>query len=87
MAIVYKLDQDGGFTCGDTETRMTAYAFPTSPYAPAAKKRAKNVAAEMMAHGRDWVRFIPSDIENEFHSRNWARLEGPMGAKGQFDGS
>ncbi len=43
MAIVYKLDQDGGFTCGDTETRMTAYAFPTSPYATAAKKRAKKI--------------------------------------------
>jgi hypothetical protein len=48
--ILFKLDAQGGFTCGDTETGRTAYAYPTSSHAQAAKKQPELVAAKMMAN-------------------------------------
>jgi hypothetical protein len=30
MAHAYKLDADGGFSCGNTKTGVTAYAYPTN---------------------------------------------------------
>jgi hypothetical protein len=50
MAILFKLDAKGGFTCGDTETGRTAYAYPHSPNARAAKYDPALVASEMMAN-------------------------------------
>ena len=38
MAIIYKIEADGGFVCGDTNTGLTAYAYPTSPHASNAAK-------------------------------------------------
>jgi hypothetical protein len=50
MSILYKLDAQGGFTCGDTETGRTAYAYPTSISADDAKHDPLRVARRMMKH-------------------------------------
>ena len=50
MAIVHKLDCHGGFTVGDTETRKTAYAYPTSTHARRARRHALVEATEMLTH-------------------------------------
>lgn len=49
MGIVYKLDAKGGFTAGDTVSKRTAYAYPSSPNAKAAKKNPLLVATQMMS--------------------------------------
>jgi hypothetical protein len=48
MAVIHNFDDDGAFLAADTQTRRTAYAYPTSAHAVAAKKDAKRPAAEMM---------------------------------------
>jgi hypothetical protein len=48
MTIVYKLDAEGGFICGDTETGRTAYAYPSSAQARLAKADPAPVARGMM---------------------------------------
>ena len=72
MAIVFKLEADGGFVAGDEKTGMTAYAYPTSPHATEAKRAPAKVAAEMLhaewAHMRDY----PS--VQDYDKRNWGRL-------------
>lgn len=50
MTIVYKRDCHGGFTVGDTETRKTAYAYPTSTHACRARRYALAEATEMLRH-------------------------------------
>jgi len=74
MAIVYLLDDEGGFTAGNTETRITCYAYPTSTYATAARKGQKRlaIATEML---RD-ERRIGAYYEAEYDERNWARING-----------
>ena len=48
MSILYRLDRQGGFTVGDTETKITAHAYPTSDHAETAMKRPAEVAALMI---------------------------------------
>ncbi len=45
--ILYELDEEGGFTVFDERTGLSSYAYPTSPYAIAAKTKPAAVAAEM----------------------------------------
>ena len=70
MAIVYKLDEHGGFTAGDTETRVTSYAYPTSTYATQARRAPEMVANEMVRmetrHG--------FAHEIEYDARHWVVL-------------
>ena len=70
MAIVYTFDKDGAFVAGDTETRITVYAYPTSIHALGAKRHAKAVARIMIEeetrHGLAH--------EMEYDARNWERL-------------
>ncbi len=73
MAILHKLMADGGFLCGDTETGMTAYAYPTSTYAVAARKKPEGVAAEMIAHEHAFCRTIPSIKDGD--ARHMAELQ------------
>lgn len=75
MTLRFKLLDDGAFVCGDTETSVTAYAYPTSAYATEAQRCGHDVATEMMekaawraAKGQDNSRFI------KFDSSNWERL-------------
>ncbi len=50
----FRMMPDGGFVCGDTVSRVTAYAYPTSCNARAAMRKPENVALEML---RDAVKF------------------------------
>jgi hypothetical protein len=69
--IVHKLLPDGGFVCGDTETRITSYAYPTSTHATSAKRNPTKVAAEMMANQ---VRYgLPHEVA--YDELMWGRLE------------
>jgi hypothetical protein len=73
----YLLLQDGGFVCGDPITRITAYAYPTSENAKAAKRHPSNVARMMLSKE---ALFRPSvhprvDIAG-YDARNWDRLSG-----------
>lgn len=69
--IFHKLDKDGGFTAGDSESRMTSYAFPTSTHANRAKQSPMEVAEEMLAnetrHG--------FDHEFRYDDSNWCKLQ------------
>lgn len=69
MAVIHKLGADGSFTAGDTESRLTSYAYPTSPHADAARKKPERTAAAMMRQER------PSLTRGEYDRRNWQRLE------------
>lgn len=73
MAIVWKLDQSGGFLCGDTESRLTSYAYPTSVHACAAKRKPEAVAREMIAGEWASLRVLP-DIK-AYDLRHWKELE------------
>ena len=80
MAVTYKQTENGGFVCGDTDTRRTSYAYPTSPYATLARKMPDRIAADMMAAtnrftvtGRGVV--AGTDALTEYDARNWAVLE------------
>ncbi|MGE4043405.1 MAG: hypothetical protein AB7F35_01030 [Acetobacteraceae bacterium] len=48
MAVIYNFDDNGAFLAADTQTRRSAYAYPTSPHAAAAKKNGKKIAHAMM---------------------------------------
>jgi hypothetical protein len=52
----YRMMPDGGFVCGDTVSRATAYAHPTSSHAKAAVSKPESVAMEML---RGAVKFKP----------------------------
>lgn len=67
MAILSKMDRDGGFTVGDTNTGMTGYAYPTSTHAVAARRKPERVRDEM-------ARRMSSAPWPEYHQRNWTRL-------------
>ena len=71
MAIVYRAEPDGGFVCGDTITRATSYAYPTSTYATAAKRKPDRVALEMAHRAR---RNTVTPERAEYDARNWVRL-------------
>lgn len=73
MAIHFKILLDGAFVAGDDETGFTSYAYVTSAYAVAGKRKPLKVATAMMhgetaschqtAHGR------------EYDARNWETLK------------
>ncbi len=73
--IAYRLLPDGGFVVGDIETGATAYAYATSPNADEAKRHPERVALRMRASAIATLnyKFRGSD---EWHMRNWAKLEG-----------
>ena len=48
MNILYKLDDQGGFTTADTDTGRTCYAYPTSYHAEQAKTNPQDTARYMM---------------------------------------
>ena len=74
MAIVYKLDSDGGFTCGDTESRVTVYAYPTSPMASSAKRDPLATATvRLERENRASFRGSPL-IVADYDARNWRVL-------------
>lgn len=70
--IVYSLLPDGGFVCGDTESRLTSYAYPSSINALAAKKYPQAVAILMVAGESEWTR--EGNFAKEYDNRNWVKL-------------
>jgi len=70
MAQVFKLLLDGGFVCGDTESRVTSYAYPTSEHAVLAKRDAAKVAATMLGAERRYG--MPH--EADYDARMWRKL-------------
>ena len=74
MAIVFKLDAQGGFTCGDTETKLTAYAYPTSQWADRSRKHPEPVAVEMLSD-EAWRKPADNMWRRDYDKRNWQRLE------------
>ena len=69
MAIIFKMEANGGFVCGDTETGLTAYAYPTSQNASDAKHNAANVATRMLS-----TRKLGDTDHSDYDKRNWGRL-------------
>lgn len=45
----YGFDKSGGFAVVDDEKRVSAYAYPSSVHAKAAKRNPEAVASEMLA--------------------------------------
>lgn len=75
MAIVHKLLPGGGFVVGDTITRQTAYAYPTSSHAATARLRnADAVATEMAREANENPKVCPPHILDPYNARNWAKL-------------
>lgn len=77
MAILYLIDEQGGFLCGDTLTGITEYAYPTSDHATAAKRDPEGVARTMLAKAwRPPETFQPLATElQERDRRRIARLK------------
>lgn len=76
MTVVFKLDEQGGFTAGDTVTRVTVYAYPTSPIAQRAKRDPAKVAAARLARENAYSFRGSPVIVAEHDARNWSKLEG-----------
>ena len=74
MAIVYTFDKDGGFAVGDTETRITVYAYPTSNHAEDAKCHAEAVANIMIEEETRCGSGYGKEYQMEYDARNWERL-------------
>lgn len=72
MDVVFKMLDDGGFVAGDRDSEMTSYAYPSSPYALAAKNYPKLVAEDMLASERIHYRNVPAVKEHD--DRNWRLL-------------
>lgn len=72
--IIYKTDALGGFVVGDTFTRHTAYALPSSPYAHEATQVPDLIARCMVASANVFAAVISPRVVVEQNNRNWARL-------------
>jgi len=68
--IKFNLDTDGGFTCGDTATGLTCYAYPSSTYATQAKRKPFSTAVEMLHAERRYG--LPH--EAAYDARQWVKL-------------
>ena len=82
MAKLFKIDDQGGFVCGDPDTRITAYAYPSSEHAVQAARstvHAAKVASAMLLQETAWrnsalLQSLPTDIAAQ-DARNWAKLQ------------
>ena len=72
--MAYRLLPDGGFVCGDSATGLTAYAYPCSAHAEAARRAPLATAQAMLAGEQRAFRVFES--VREFDDLNWLRLEG-----------
>ena len=71
--IVLGFTADGGFVAGDTVTKRTSYAYPTSIHATTAKRHPIETAREMMAQANG-DQLYNSKVCVEYHERNWQAL-------------
>lgn len=68
--IVFRMDAQGGFTAGDTVTRLTAYCYPTSFNAVIARKQPERIAHELIKGAKLFATLDRADYD----ARNWATL-------------
>lgn len=73
MTIKFKILPDGGFVAGDTESGLTSYAYPSSPYAISARKNPAKVAATMI-RGEGALSRTYSEHAKEYDRKNWETL-------------
>ncbi len=78
MATIYKFDAAGGFVVGDTATRHTSYALPSSPYARDARRAAETIAQVMVVGANAFAAVLPAWIVAERNALNWARFREPQ---------
>lgn len=74
MSIIHRMDKQGGFIVGDTATRATCYAYPTSTHATNARKFPEKVAHEMISQENKFRTDVPGFTGVENDTRNWSRL-------------
>lgn len=74
MTIVFKLLPDGAFVAGDTESKQTCYAFPSSSSATSARKSPERVAADMMKRESVLSDAMRDRVAVGYDARNWERL-------------
>ena len=67
--IVFFLLPDGGFVCGNTESRVTSYAYPSSPYANCAINAPKTAAIRMLEDESANLRM--NQAVRKYDTRNW----------------
>lgn len=73
--IYYHLGADGSFVAGDSVTRVTSYAFPTSTHATKARRSPASVAKEMLDQENEFSsRAMIGDHVQQYDERNWTRL-------------
>ena len=70
--IRFKLETNGAFIAGDTETGRTVYAYPSSTHATQAKWHPKTVAAKMMTAENSAGKW--RDAFDDYDLRNWTRI-------------
>ncbi len=78
MAIMFKIEADGGFLAGDTATGRTMYAYPTSPAAEQGARSPLAAAGLMLDR---WWGPVSVDAHTQLgadlirqHIAHWARL-------------
>jgi len=71
--VVFARDAVGGFVAGDTKTRVTAYAYPSSPNAVAARLDPRGVAADMLA--QENLTFTLGGMRSDYDRANWEVLD------------
>jgi hypothetical protein len=70
--IVYRFTPDGGFVAGDTESRLTAYAYPDSTCATQAKRNPPLIARHMISQESASFRKLAS--VRDYDARNWQEM-------------
>jgi len=70
--VVWLMDDDGGFTAGDTATGRTGYAYPTSTHATLACRNPGATARKMMRAAAASIG--TPHIVAECDARNWRRI-------------
>jgi hypothetical protein len=80
--IFHRVDAEGGFVCGESDSRITAYAYPTSEHARQAGRGmayASKVATEMLERETAFREILALRPDTSAYvkaqdDRNWVRL-------------
>lgn len=77
MAIIFKVEDDGGFVCGDLGSRITAYAYPTTRHAVDAARSPSDarMTAEIMLSAEVSYRALGCRTQGTIYDDdNWVTL-------------
>lgn len=80
--ILFYTRPDGAFVAGDTRTGITSYAYPTSHHAQAARTRAAQTAARMLAEEMNRSRIPEANGQRERAFKRDAELLAELRQKG-----